>query len=52
MFRHRLPDSEKLRAFGFRERDGEFTYKTLIADRQLMMTVSITKKRQRAGKGC
>ena len=43
MFRHRLPDSEKLRAFGFRERDGEFTYKTLIADRQLMMTVSITK---------
>ena len=43
IFKHRLPDFEKLRAFGFRERNGIFTYKTLIAERQLQMERSITK---------
>ena len=43
IFKHRLPDFEKLRAFGFRERNGIFTYKTLIAERQLQMEISITK---------
>lgn len=46
IFKNKLPDAEKLKAFGFRETDSCFIYRTRIAQKQFLMTITVTKNGQ------
>lgn len=43
IFMNCAPDFKRLSAFGFRRKDGDYVYKTLIADKQLLLTVTVAK---------
>lgn len=43
IFKNKKPDFEKLRAFGFSEINGTYTYQTTIADGQFQMSITLSK---------
>lgn len=44
IFMNCAPNFKRLSAFGFRRKDGDYVYKTLIADKQLQLTVTVSDK--------